>query len=82
LRGPLRQTEHIGALGVFRATTSFVGWKLAVRVYLAFETLQEGFAGWAGAGTAVTGTRPGDLGCYPFVDVLGQVASPPDDDCG
>lgn len=76
------KAEHVGALGVFGAAAAFVGWQLVVRVNLSFEALEEGFAGWAGAGAAVAGASPGDLGCYPLVDVLGQVASPPVGGCG
>jgi hypothetical protein len=61
---------------MFGATTAFVGQELVVRVYLALEPLEERLAGWVGASTAVAGASPGDLGCYPLVDVLGQVASP------
>jgi hypothetical protein len=59
---------------VFGAATAFFGRELAVGVYLAVEALEEGFAGWAGAGATVGGARPRDFGCYPCVDVLGHVA--------
>jgi hypothetical protein len=67
---------------VFGAAGTFVGRELVVRVYLMFEELEEGFAGRSGAGTAVAGASPGNLGCYPLVDVLRQVASPPVGGCG
>jgi hypothetical protein len=58
LDGPLAETEHIGALGVLSAASAFIEWELAVRVYFALKTLEEGFAGWAGTGAAVGGARP------------------------
>jgi hypothetical protein len=67
---------------MFGATATFIGWKFVVWVYLAFEALEEGFAGWAGSGVAVAGAGPGDLGRYPLVDVLRQVASLPVASCG
>jgi hypothetical protein len=67
---------------VFGTAAAFVDWQLVVGVYLAFEALEEGLAGWAGAGGAIARASPGDLGCYPLIDVLRQVASPPVGRCG
>jgi len=67
---------------MFRAAAALGGRELAIGIYFLFETLEESLAGWAGAGTAVTGASPGDLGCYPLIDVLGQMASPPAGGCG
>jgi len=75
--GSLCELEHVGALGVFGAAAAFVGRQLVVWVYLAFEALEERFAGRARSGAAVVGAGPGDFGGYPLVDVLRHVASPP-----
>ena len=60
------------------AAAALVGWEVAIRVNLFLESLQEGLACWAGAGAAVDGAAPRDLGRYSLVDVLRRdVASPP-----
>jgi hypothetical protein len=71
------EAKHVGALGVFGTAAAFVGLEFVLWVHLAFEARQESLAGRPSAGAAVVGAGPGDLGCYPLVDVLGQVASPP-----
>jgi hypothetical protein len=43
---------------VVGAAAAFVGRELIVGVNLAFEALEEGFACWAGSGTAVAGASP------------------------
>jgi hypothetical protein len=66
--GFLGQPKHVGAFGVFGAAV--VGWQGAVGVYFSFEAAEEGFAGGAGAGAAVGGPAPGDLGRDLAVEVL------------
>ena len=48
----------------------FIRWKRAIGVDLAFEAIEEGLAGWPGAGAAVGGPAPGDFGSDLLVDVL------------
>src|SRR5579875_1906608 len=64
------QAEHVGALGVFGAAAAFLRREDAVGVDLALEAFQELLAGGSGAGGAVVGAAPGDLGGYALVDVL------------
>ncbi len=52
------------------AASAFIGWELAIGVYLAFEASEERFAGRAGAGAVVCRACPGGFGGYPCVDVL------------
>jgi hypothetical protein len=68
----LGELEHVGALGVLGALAAFGGGELAVGVYLAFEAFEELVAAGLGAGAAVAGARPRDVGGDPLVDV-GQV---------
>jgi hypothetical protein len=55
---------------VLGAAVAFVGRQGAVWVHFSFESAEEGFAGGAGAGTAVGGAAPGDFGCDLAIDVL------------
>ena len=43
---------------MFGAAPALVGWEFVTWIDLAFEALEEGLAGRAGAGTAVMGSRP------------------------
>jgi hypothetical protein len=53
-----RKFQHVGTLRVFCSAAAFVEREAVVRIYLTFEALEEGFAGWASAGAAVVGSRP------------------------
>ena len=43
---------------MFGAAAALIEREFVTWVYLAFEALEEGFAGWAGAGTVVVGSCP------------------------
>jgi hypothetical protein len=55
---------------VFGAAVEFVGGQGAIGVYFSLEAAEEGFASGTGAGAAVDGAAPGDLGRNLAVDVL------------
>jgi hypothetical protein len=76
--GPLGETEHVRALGVFGAASTLVGRKFAIGINLFLESVQECLAGWSGTGASVSSATPRDLGRDSPVDVLRRdVASPP-----
>ena len=77
LNGPLREAEHVGALGVFGAAAALVGREFAVGVDLTLEALEELLAGGTGAGSSVIGAAPRDFGRDSLVDVLGCYRTSP-----
>jgi hypothetical protein len=69
--GALAEAEHVGAKGVLSTGSAFVGQEFAVRVYLAFEPLEERLTGRTGTGASVGRSR--DFCRDPCVDVLTHV---------
>lgn len=66
----LGETEHVGTQGVLSALASLGRREYAIGVDLPLEAAKEGFTGWPGAGVAVSGPAPRDVGGHLLVDVF------------
>jgi len=60
----------VGAQGVLSASASLGGREYAIGVDLPVEAAKERFTRWPGAGVAVSGSAPRDVGGHLLVDVF------------
>ncbi len=58
LRGPLGESQHVCAFGVFGALLSLAGRQPSVGIDFSLESFEELVSTWLGAGFAVGGSAP------------------------